>query len=81
MGPMLFDYDYGPFRWVRGKHEDLVATDHAAMEVIDPNRRYLTAITTTGFAMQKRTSWLLNPGSILYQDCMDASISPSSSMN
>ena len=23
-----------------GKHEDLVTTDHAAMEVIDPTRRY-----------------------------------------
>ncbi|MBC1520041.1 urocanate hydratase [Listeria aquatica] len=42
MGPMLFDYGYGPFRWVclSGKHEDLVATDHAAMEAIDPERRY-----------------------------------------
>ena len=42
MGPMLFDYGYGPFRWVclSGDHEDLVATDHAAMEVIDPDRRY-----------------------------------------
>ncbi|HZJ99046.1 MAG TPA: urocanate hydratase, partial [Tissierellaceae bacterium] len=41
MGPMLFDYGYGPFRWVclSGKHEDLVATDKAAMEIIDPNRR------------------------------------------
>ena len=42
MGPMLFDYGYGPFRWVclSGKHEDLIATDHAAMEAIDPTRRY-----------------------------------------
>lgn len=42
MGPMLFDYGYGPFRWVclSGKHEDLQATDQAAMEVINPNRRY-----------------------------------------
>ena len=41
MGPELFDYGYGPFRWVclSGKHEDLVKTDHAAMECIDPNRR------------------------------------------
>lgn len=41
MGPMLFDYGYGPFRWVclSGKHEDLVKTDHAAMECIDPDRR------------------------------------------
>ena len=42
MGPLLFDYGYGPFRWVclSGKHEDLVATDRAAMEAIDPTRRY-----------------------------------------
>ncbi|MSS42131.1 urocanate hydratase [Anaerosalibacter bizertensis] len=41
MGPMLFDYGYGPFRWVclSGKHEDLIKTDKAAMECIDPNRR------------------------------------------
>ncbi len=41
MGPELFDYGYGPFRWVclSGKHEDLIKTDHAAMECIDPNRR------------------------------------------
>ncbi len=41
MGPELFDYGYGPFRWVclSGKHEDLVRTDKAAMETIDPTRR------------------------------------------
>ena len=41
MGPMLFDYGYGPFRWVclSGKPEDLRKTDNAAMSVIDPNRR------------------------------------------
>ena len=41
MGPMLFDYGYGPFRWVclSHDHEDLVKTDRAAMECIDPNRR------------------------------------------
>ncbi|MBU3182502.1 urocanate hydratase [Clostridium psychrophilum] len=41
MGPMLFDYGYGPFRWVclSGNHDDLVKTDKAAMECIDPNRR------------------------------------------
>ena len=42
MGPMLFDYGYGPFRWVclSGKESDLIATDHAAMDCIDPNRRF-----------------------------------------
>ena len=41
LGPELFDYGYGPFRWccLSGRPEDLRATDHAAMEVIDPNRR------------------------------------------
>lgn len=41
MGPELFDYGYGPFRWVclSGKYEDLIKTDHAAMECIDVNRR------------------------------------------
>ncbi|MFA7410796.1 MAG: urocanate hydratase [Tissierellaceae bacterium] len=41
MGPMLFDYGYGPFRWVclSGKHEDLIRTDRAAMGSIDKDRR------------------------------------------
>ncbi len=41
MGPMLFDFGYGPFRWVclSGDPEDLVKTDRAAMECIDPDRR------------------------------------------
>lgn len=41
MGPLCFDYGYGPFRWVclSGKPEDLDATDAAAMSCIDPTRR------------------------------------------
>lgn len=41
MGPELFDYGYGPFRWVclSGDPEDLRKTDEAAMACIDPNRR------------------------------------------
>ena len=41
LGPELFDYGYGPFRWccLSGKPEDLRKTDHAAMKIIDPNRR------------------------------------------
>lgn len=41
MGPELFDYGYGPFRWVclSGKPEDLAKTDRAAMECIDVKRR------------------------------------------
>ncbi|MDY3920486.1 MAG: urocanate hydratase [Candidatus Limivivens sp.] len=41
LGPELFDYGYGPFRWccLSGKPEDLHKTDEAAMSCIDPNRR------------------------------------------
>ena len=41
MGPELFDYGYGPFRWVclSGDPADLARTDQAAMDCIDPNRR------------------------------------------
>ncbi len=42
MGPMLFDFGYGPFRWIclSGKDEDLRKTDLAAMQSIDKNRRF-----------------------------------------
>lgn len=42
LGPRLFDFGYGPFRWVclSGKDEDLRKTDMAAMDCIDPDRRY-----------------------------------------
>jgi urocanate hydratase len=42
MGPILFDYGYGPFRWVclSGQEEDLKKTDRAAMQCIDPERRF-----------------------------------------
>ena len=42
LGPELFDYGYGPFRWVclSGKKDDLLKTDHAALELVDPDRRY-----------------------------------------
>jgi len=40
MGPICFDFGYGPFRWVclSGKDEDLRKTDKAAMQMIDPMR-------------------------------------------
>ena len=36
MGPLYFDYGFGPFRWVctSGKPEDLAATDKIACEVL-----------------------------------------------
>ncbi len=41
MGPMQFDYGYGPFRWVclSGKHDDLRKTDKAALNTMDPDRK------------------------------------------
>lgn len=41
MGPELFDYGYGPFRWccLSGSSDDLRKTDKAAMSVINPERR------------------------------------------
>ncbi|MCX8058611.1 MAG: urocanate hydratase [Spirochaetes bacterium] len=41
MGPLCFDYGYGPFRWIclSGKDEDLDKTDKAAMSLINPKRR------------------------------------------
>ncbi|MCQ2286601.1 MAG: urocanate hydratase [Bacteroidales bacterium] len=37
MGPLCFDYGFGPFRWVctSGKAEDLEVTDHLAIEVLE----------------------------------------------
>ena len=37
MGPMCFDYGFGPFRWVcaSGKKEDLVRTDEIACKVLE----------------------------------------------
>jgi urocanate hydratase len=42
MGPELFDYGYGPFRWIclSGDPGDLAGTDRAALSCIDPARRY-----------------------------------------
>ncbi len=41
MGPLYFDYGYGPFRWVclTHNHNDLIKTDLAAANIINPNRR------------------------------------------
>jgi urocanate hydratase len=41
MGPLCFDFGYGPFRWVclSGMAGDLQKTDRAAMACLDPGRR------------------------------------------
>ncbi|MDR3048093.1 MAG: urocanate hydratase [Bacteroidales bacterium] len=37
MGPICFDYGFGPFRWVctSGKEEDLEITDHLAIDILE----------------------------------------------
>lgn len=41
MGPLFFDYGFGPFRWVcsSGKPEDLATTDRLALEVLTEIRK------------------------------------------
>ena len=73
MGPMLFDYGYGPFRWVclSGKHEDLVKTDHAAMDCIDPNRRGQDRDNYNWIRDAEKNALVVGTQArILYQDAM-----------
>lgn len=44
MGPMFFDYGFGPFRWVctSGKPEDLALTDKLATEVLEEIAKHAT---------------------------------------
>lgn len=44
MGPLFFDYGFGPFRWVctSGKPEDLAATDRIAARVLEDLRNEVT---------------------------------------
>jgi urocanate hydratase len=71
MGPLLFDYGYGPFRWVclSGKLNDLRKTDRAAMDCIDPQRRFqdLDNYNWIRHAMKNRLV-VGTKARILYQD-------------
>jgi urocanate hydratase len=73
MGPILFDYGYGPFRWVclSGKEEDLAKTDRAAMECIDPERRFQDRDNYVWIRdAQKNKLVVGTKARILYQDAM-----------
>ena len=73
MGPMLFDYGYGPFRWVclSGKHEDLVKADRAAMECIDPTRRGQDRDNYNWIRDAEKNALVVGTQArILYQDAM-----------
>ena len=73
MGPMLFDYGYGPFRWVclSGKHEDLIKTDRAAMDCIDPSRRGQDRDNYNWIRDAEKNALVVGTQArILYQDAM-----------
>lgn len=79
MGPMCFDYGFGPFRWVctSGKPEDLDTSDHIAMQVLEEIAS--TAPDEISQQMKDNIQWIkgakenkLVVGSqarILYADC------------
>lgn len=71
LGPQLFDFGYGPFRWVclSGKQEDLDATDRAAMDCIDPDRRYQDRDNYVWVRDAKKNKLVVGTKArILYQD-------------
>lgn len=71
MGPLLFDYGYGPFRWVclSDKEEDLDLTDKTAMSCIDPNRRFQDKDNYEWIKYAKKNNLVVGTKArILYQD-------------
>ncbi|SFA93645.1 urocanate hydratase [Clostridium frigidicarnis] len=73
MGPELFDFGYGPFRWVclSGKPEDLRKTDKAAMGCIDPNRRPQDRDNYVWIQDAEKNALVVGTQArILYQDAM-----------
>ena len=73
MGPLLFDYGYGPFRWVclSGKEDDLLKTDRTAMECIDPDRRFQDRDNYVWIKDAAKNKLVVGTTArILYQDAM-----------
>ena len=71
LGPLLFDYGYGPFRWVclSGKEEDLDKTDEAAMACIDTKGRYQDYDNWLWIKQAKANKLVVgSKARILYQD-------------
>jgi urocanate hydratase len=60
LGPMCFDYGFGPFRWVctSGKEEDLEMTDRIALEVM--NAIMAKAPAEIKQQMQDNIDWIEN---------------------
>ena len=79
MGPMFFDYGFGPFRWVctSGRPEDLEMTDRLAAEVLEDMCR--TAPGSIRGQLEDNLHWIREAGRnrlvvgsqarILYADC------------
>ena len=79
MGPMFFDYGFGPFRWVctSGRPEDLETTDRLAAEVLEEIRK--TAPDDIRGQLDDNIHWIREAGRnklvvgsqarILYADC------------
>ena len=74
LGPQLFDFGYGPFRWccLSGKQEDLDKTDEAAAEYIRThNRRYQDYDNYVWVRDAKKNKLVVGTKCrILYQDAM-----------
>ncbi len=71
MGPMMFDYGYGPFRWIclSNNPEDLDKTDRAAMSCIDPTNRFQDKDNYVWIQNAKRNRLVVGTQArILYQD-------------
>ena len=62
MGPMFFDYGFGPFRWVctSGKPKDLATTDRIAAEVLEEIK--LTAPEEIKGQMEDNIHWIKEAG-------------------
>lgn len=79
MGPMFFDYGFGPFRWVctSCKAEDLAESDRIAAEVLEAIRQ--TAPASIAGQLDDNIHWIREAGRnrlvvgsearILYADC------------
>ena len=74
LGPQLFDFGYGPFRWccLSGKDSDLDKTDEAAAEyIINHNRRYQDYDNYIWVKDAKKNKLVVGTKCrILYQDAM-----------
>jgi len=71
MGPILFDYGYGPFRWVCLSNNpiDLELTDQAAMDMIDKDRRFQDFDNYQWILNAKKNKLVVGTlARILYQD-------------